>query len=96
LSKGSAANPEASTAIFPHVGIMPNVRATQDGAMHFVYILECNDGSFYIGHTDEVEARLQVHQSSRGLAHTANRLPPGSCTPKGIRPWPMPSSANVS
>ena len=43
--------------------------------MHFVYILECIDGSFYIGHTDDVGARYRIHQSGRGPAYTAKRLP---------------------
>lgn len=43
--------------------------------MYFVYILSCNDGSFYIGWTQDVEERVKVHQSGRGAAFTAARLP---------------------
>ncbi|MEA2638633.1 MAG: hypothetical protein QOF51_27 [Chloroflexota bacterium] len=28
----------------------------------YVYILECSDGKFYTGHTDNLEARLAAHQ----------------------------------
>ena len=27
----------------------------------FVYILECSDGSYYTGHTDDLETRLVAH-----------------------------------
>lgn len=27
-----------------------------------VYILECNDGSYYVGHTDNMEVRLAAHE----------------------------------
>ena len=29
----------------------------------YVYILECADGSYYTGHTDNLEARLAAHQT---------------------------------
>jgi len=28
----------------------------------FVYILECADGSYYTGHTDNIEARISAHR----------------------------------
>ena len=40
-----------------------------------VYILRCSDGSYYVGHTDNVELRLARHNSGRGAAWTAARLP---------------------
>jgi len=27
-----------------------------------IYILECNDGSYYIGHTDDIEKRIFEHE----------------------------------
>lgn len=41
----------------------------------FVYILECSDGGFYTGHTQDVENRLQLHNSGRGALYTAARRP---------------------
>ena len=41
----------------------------------WTYILECRDGSFYIGSTGDLEARIRVHQSGNGPAYTAARLP---------------------
>jgi predicted GIY-YIG superfamily endonuclease len=40
----------------------------------FVYVLECADGSFYVGSTDDLERRFGEHQMGlRG--HTCKRLP---------------------
>ncbi len=41
----------------------------------FVYILNCSDGSYYIGHTGDLDLRLQTHNSGLGATHTAARLP---------------------
>jgi predicted GIY-YIG superfamily endonuclease len=42
----------------------------------YVYILKCRDGSYYVGHTDDLEKRLVEHQL--GLiptCYTIKRLP---------------------
>ena len=41
----------------------------------FVYILECGDGTLYTGITDDVQRRLQVHQSGKGAKYTRGRGP---------------------
>ena len=42
----------------------------------FVYILQCADGSYYTGHTDNLEQRLVQHQLRYFPdCYTANRLP---------------------
>lgn len=41
----------------------------------FVYILECVDGTLYVGYTTNLEKREQRHQEGRGGAYTAARLP---------------------
>ena len=41
----------------------------------YVYILHCADGSFYTGHTDDLEARLAAHRQRRYCGYTAKRLP---------------------
>ena len=44
--------------------------------MEFVlYILECADGSFYIGHTDNLDRRMEQHDEGKGCAYTAVRRP---------------------
>lgn len=43
--------------------------------MHFVYILQCSDGSFYVGSTNDVQARLEAHTRGQASSHTRTRLP---------------------
>ena len=40
-----------------------------------MYILECNDGSFYTGSTRNLEYRLEQHQRGEGANYTKKRLP---------------------
>ena len=42
--------------------------------MHYVYILECNDGSPYTGCTEDLKARYQRHINGHVPA-TKSRLP---------------------
>ena len=45
-------------------------------AMSFwVYILKRNDGSYYTGHTDNLEKRIGEHQSSACGGYISTRLP---------------------
>lgn len=41
----------------------------------YAYLLRCNDGSFYAGHTDNMEFRLAQHQTGALGGYTAKRLP---------------------
>jgi putative endonuclease len=43
--------------------------------MAWVYILKCSDGSYYVGSTTHVQARLAQHSSGLGARYTAQRLP---------------------
>ena len=43
--------------------------------MHFVYIPQCSDDSYYVGSTQNVLQRLDVHLSGNGPVFTARRLP---------------------
>ena len=40
-----------------------------------VYILKCADGSYYVGTTSDLAARLELHVKGRGPAFTASRRP---------------------
>jgi predicted GIY-YIG superfamily endonuclease len=40
-----------------------------------VYILQCADGSFYVGETHDIELRLSEHSKGCAAAHTAKRRP---------------------
>lgn len=41
----------------------------------FVYILGCSDSSFYTGHTDNLEKRLEEHAAGVTGSYTATRRP---------------------
>ena len=41
----------------------------------YVYILECADGSFYTGATNDLEHRLEQHQNGKGAKYIKGRLP---------------------
>ncbi|MFH0847051.1 MAG: GIY-YIG nuclease family protein [Chloroflexota bacterium] len=41
----------------------------------FVYILECADGSYYTGHTENLEKRLAEHEQNTFRCYTSKRLP---------------------
>ncbi len=41
----------------------------------WVYILRCADGSYYVGHSDDLEQRLRKHESGELGGYTAKRLP---------------------
>jgi putative endonuclease len=43
--------------------------------MCFVYILRCSDESFYVGTTQDLDARLKAHNDGRGAAYTFKRRP---------------------
>ena len=42
---------------------------------YYVYILECSDGSYYTGITNNIENRLKRHNSGKGSRYTRCRLP---------------------
>ncbi|MGH7164184.1 MAG: GIY-YIG nuclease family protein [Nitrospiraceae bacterium] len=41
----------------------------------WVYILRCADGSYYTGHTDDLEKRLAEHHTGQVAGYTAARRP---------------------
>ena len=43
--------------------------------MFWVYILRCADGSYYTGHTDNLEKRIGEHKGGVCGGYTAERLP---------------------
>ena len=38
----------------------------------WVYILRCADGSYYIGHTDNLDERIAKHQSEEYAGYTSD------------------------
>ena len=43
--------------------------------MHYVYILNCADGTFYTGWTTDLEKRVREHNSGKGAKYTRSRIP---------------------
>lgn len=41
----------------------------------WVYMLQCVDGSYYVGHTDNLERRLAEHEQNILEGYTSRRLP---------------------
>jgi len=41
----------------------------------WVYILRCADGSYYTGHTEDLESRIGMHRSGKISGYTSARLP---------------------
>ena len=43
---------------------------------YFVYLLECSDGTYYCGYTNDLEKRLVTHNSVKGGSkYTKSRKP---------------------
>jgi putative endonuclease len=40
-----------------------------------VYILQCNDGSFYTGYTKDLDARTRLHLNGNGARYTKSHKP---------------------
>jgi putative endonuclease len=55
---------------------------------YFVYILECADGTYYTGSTNDIERRFSAHQNGKAAKYTRGRGPvklvyQESCESKG-------------
>ena len=42
---------------------------------NYTYILECADGSFYTGWTNDLQKRLRLHNQGKASKYTRSRLP---------------------
>ncbi|RNJ25374.1 GIY-YIG nuclease family protein [Halosegnis longus] len=42
---------------------------------HYVYVIECADGSFYTGYTTDVQRRVAEHDAGEGSKYTRGRTP---------------------
>ncbi len=43
--------------------------------MNYVYILKCNDQSYYTGWTNDLKKRLKAHNAGKGGKYTRAKLP---------------------
>lgn len=55
-------------------GQQTNASATT-GKRHFMYVIECADGSLYTGYSLDVQARFAAHQAGTGAKYTRGRGP---------------------
>ena len=58
-------------------GVWP-VPGVDDGIvaeMPFTYILRCADDTLYVGHTEALASREQIHNDGKGAKHSAARRP---------------------
>jgi putative endonuclease len=47
----------------------------ENGKTYFVYLLLCDDGSYYTGYTNNVTSRLEKHKTGRGARYTRMHKP---------------------
>jgi len=43
--------------------------------MHYVYIVQCADGTLYTGWTTNLEKRIKAHNDKKGAKYTKSRTP---------------------
>lgn len=43
--------------------------------MNYTYIVQCADGTYYTGWTNNLENRIRTHNSGKGSKYTRARLP---------------------
>jgi putative endonuclease len=43
--------------------------------VHYVYVLECSDGTYYTGYTTDIERRVEEHDAGEGAKYTRGRTP---------------------
>ena len=43
--------------------------------MYYMYILECSNGQYYVGSTQDLDLRLKQHRAGEGSVFTKKHLP---------------------
>lgn len=51
------------------------MKSYMDQNNHYFYVLECNDGSYYAGYTNDLERRVAMHNNGKGAKYTRGRRP---------------------
>ena len=54
---------------------MHPMKSAAHRANWLVYIVECSDGTYYTGITNDLAARVAKHNSGRGARYTSTRAP---------------------
>lgn len=55
--------------------------------MPYMYILECSDGSYYVGSTRNLEHRLWMHNQRLAFAHEFARVSEAFAAEKRVQGW---------
>ncbi len=42
---------------------------------NYTYMVECSDGTFYTGWTNDIEKRIRMHNAKKGAKYTRSRTP---------------------
>ena len=61
----------------PFLTLLPRGIVHNEAMAFWVYMLECADGSSYVGHSDDLEKRMAGHVSGALGGYTATRRPVG-------------------
>ncbi|MCP5558034.1 MAG: GIY-YIG nuclease family protein [Verrucomicrobiaceae bacterium] len=56
-----------------------------------LYVLECNDGTYYCGITNDLDRRVAQHNAGTAARYTRGRGPV-----KVLRTWPLPDRSTAS
>ena len=59
----------------PQNPLSSSLSRTCNAMSFWVYILRCSDGTYYTGHTDDLERRIAKHQTGELLGYTHDRRP---------------------
>ncbi|OQA04084.1 MAG: GIY-YIG nuclease superfamily protein [Planctomycetes bacterium ADurb.Bin401] len=52
-----------------------DIKENEADLMWYIYIIKCSDNSYYIGHTNFLQERIETHNAGKAAKWTANRLP---------------------
>lgn len=42
---------------------------------HYFYVVECKDGTYYAGYTNDLEKRIEKHNAGKGAKYVRGRTP---------------------
>ena len=71
----------------------PNFHTNLNIGTWFLYLLECNNGAYYTGITNNLNARFAAHISGKGARYTRANPPVKVIASK---PYPDRSSASIA
>ncbi len=73
--------------------LQPNFHTNLSMATWFLYLLECNNGAYYAGITNDLQIRFKTHLAGKGARYTRANPPVKVIASK---PYPDRSSASIA